>query len=240
MNCRFLEWDSRFFNLRIARVEADRLTAKDAARVLSWSEREKIDGLYFLCPSDDDESVRQAEAAGFYLVDIRMELFCRLFDHVYTPNASIRLFQESDLSELQLIAENAYTDSRFYYDRNFSRERASALYREWATKNCHGEADAVFIAQDQDQIGGFITCNFDQDVGRIGLVGVSPIARGHGVGHMLVNAALNYFRDRSVAEVRVVTQGRNISAQRLYQAHGFRTHSLSLWYHKWRRNDHAL
>jgi ribosomal protein S18 acetylase RimI-like enzyme len=31
----------------------------------------------------------------------------------------------------------------------------------------------------------------------------------------------------------VVTQGRNIASQRLYQKHGFVTQSIQLWYHRW-------
>jgi hypothetical protein len=33
--------------------------------------------------------------------------------------------------------------------------------------------------------------------------------------------------------VRVVTQGRNVRAQRLYQAHGLLTRSIGLWFHRW-------
>jgi ribosomal protein S18 acetylase RimI-like enzyme len=33
--------------------------------------------------------------------------------------------------------------------------------------------------------------------------------------------------------VSVVTQGRNVAAQRLYQRAGFVTASTQLWYHRW-------
>ena len=33
--------------------------------------------------------------------------------------------------------------------------------------------------------------------------------------------------------MKVVTQGRNIAGQRLYQRCGFLTRSVELWYHKW-------
>jgi hypothetical protein len=33
--------------------------------------------------------------------------------------------------------------------------------------------------------------------------------------------------------VTVVTQGRNLPAQRLYQSRGFRTQRLQVWHHLW-------
>ena len=69
--------------------------------------------------------------------------------------------------------------------------------------------------------------------GQIGLVGVSAEARGRGVGHALVNHALDWFTRNDVEAVAVVTQGGNVAAQRLYQRCGFLTESVQLWYHKW-------
>jgi ribosomal protein S18 acetylase RimI-like enzyme len=36
-----------------------------------------------------------------------------------------------------------------------------------------------------------------------------------------------------VQRVSVVTQGRNVAAQKLYQSCGFTTCSVQLWYHWW-------
>jgi len=227
-----LEWDSRFFGRRIARVENERLRRADIDEILHWVSERQVDCLYFLCRPNDDESVAVAEENGFHLTDIRIELSWRVRKIENSLPIILRQFQESDLAALQQIATDIYTDTRFYYDRQFARSQAAALYREWVTKSC--QTETVFVIPSEEEISGFITCNFDQpELGRIGLIGVKGDAQGKGHGRLLVSAAQQYFQGNGATEVRVVTQGRNIAAQRLYQAQGFRTHSVGLWYHKW-------
>lgn len=232
--CKLLNWDSEFFGARIAQVEGGRLNDATINRVLQWSRDQQIACLYLLCASDDDESVRVAEQNQFHLVDIRVELSWRVQKIDNDSAGAARLFQQSDLPELQRIAADSYELSRFYFDRRFDRTQCSALYREWITKSCDGYANAVFVSRNRDSVGGFITCHLDSpERGRIGLVGVSEDARGAGTGRALVETAQRYFFDKGASDVFVVTQGRNIAAQRLYQANGFRTHSVRLWYHRW-------
>ncbi len=232
--CKMLDWDTEFFGVRIAKVEGDLLTDEAIARVWQWSRDHRVACLYFLCASDGDQSVAIAEQAGFHLVDVRMELSWRVQAVTNNSKIEVRRFQPHDLSQLQEIASGAYESTRFYYDRRFSRAKSSELYREWVAKSCDGYAGAVFVAPHQDAVGGFITCQLETPQrGRIGLVGVNEVARGAGIGQGLVKTAQKYFSDQGVDEAFVVTQGRNIAAQRLYQANGFRTHSTHLWYHKW-------
>jgi dTDP-4-amino-4,6-dideoxy-D-galactose acyltransferase len=244
-----LEWDSDFFGFTVARVERDRLTGEEAASALAWCRARGVRCLYFLCAPDDDESVRAAEAGGFHFVDIRVDLDWRvppgavvapLGDEAASLGGEaappgVRPLYDAECDELIEIAAGAYADSRFYYDRNFTPERASALFREWARKSCAGYADAVLVCEREGgRVGGFVTCHAETPgVGRIGLTGVHTEARGTGAGRKLVRAAQGYFAARGVAEVRVATQGRNVAAQRLYQRCGFRTRSVGLWYHRW-------
>jgi GNAT superfamily N-acetyltransferase len=65
------------------------------------------------------------------------------------------------------------------------------------------------------------------------LMAVAEKAHGQGFGHDLVKASLWWFANQGATRVRVATQGRNIAAQRLYQACGFRTCAVHLWYHWW-------
>jgi len=233
--CELLQWDSDFFGLRIARVAVGRLDRERAADVIAWCRKQQIDCLYFLCAPDDDGSVATAETHGFHLVDVRVELNWRVQALSGEALAEVRLYQEPDLAALQQIAETAYGDTRFFYDRHFGRERAAALYREWVAKSVRDDATAVLVIPHQGAVSGFITCQAPKPplVGRIGLVGVRADARGYGLGRKLLRAAQYYFHERGAHEVFVTTQGRNLAAQRLYQANGFRTHAVNLWYHKW-------
>ena len=57
--------------------------------------------------------------------------------------------------------------------------------------------------------------------------------QGRGLGQQLVTSALRAFRERGMRVATVVTQGRNIRSQRLYQKCGFVIRSVELWYHRW-------
>jgi ribosomal protein S18 acetylase RimI-like enzyme len=132
------------------------------------------------------------------------------------------------------IARGSFQLSRFYFDENFPEEACDAMYQIWVKKSCQGYADTVIVAEKDGKAVGFITCSLEnEEAGSIGLVGVDENSRGMGVGRALINAALQWFANRSVKSIHVVTQGRNIPALHLYQSHGFMIKSVQIWYHKW-------
>jgi len=239
-SCRFLDWDSVFFGIRVARVELPNLTAPQMEDVLRWCRTNQIRCLYFLCPFGHRESVRLAEINQFQLVGLKTVLRWEN-DRSPAPPAGakpsplIRPFQMSDLQDLIDIAGGAFKDSRFYMDGHFTTEQASALYREWTRKSCQGYADQVLVSQNpRGGAGGFITCHHDpESAGRIGLVAVKKELRGAGHGRELIEAANCYFVEHHCHRVSVTTQGQNVPAFRLYLKCGFHLHSLHLWYHKW-------
>jgi dTDP-4-amino-4,6-dideoxy-D-galactose acyltransferase len=243
--CDFLPWDTEFFGCRIARVRGDTLTPLKASQVDSWSRCNRIQGLYFLSCSNDPATIRTAEQHGFQLVDVRLT-FERVLSGESKPVAAsrsagtrVRTSQPADLAALQAVARVAHKDTRFFSDTRFSPDRAGDLYSTWITLEAQGGAAIVFVAAvPPDQAVGYISCHLDHShrEGRIGLVGVDAAVHGRGIGQSLVYAALDWFRDQGVSVATVVTQGKNRSAQRLYQRCGFLTRDLELWYHKWYPN----
>lgn len=239
--CEFLPWDSDFFDRRIARVMRCRLTPQYAEEVLTWCKSHAIDCLYFLADSGHLETVRTAEDYKFRLVDIRITLRHKVgswslkYDHHQAEKTIVRLSSREDVPVLRLIARASYSYSRFYFDPCFPTARCDALYEAWIERSCEGYADVVLVAETRGRLVGYVTCHLQdsEPCGRIGLIGVDPDARGRGVGQMLVDYAVDWFAEHGVGSVDVVTQGRNISAQRLYQRCGFLPHSVQLWYHKW-------
>jgi dTDP-4-amino-4,6-dideoxy-D-galactose acyltransferase len=236
-----LEWDTSFFGVHIGRVIPKRLDSSDMPKIMEWCIEKGIECLYFLCAPDHDESVQLAETYQFHLVDIRVEMVWHAEDkrecEAKDDRASwVRDFRDEDKPYLLEIANRAYCSTRFYYDRHFTNEQARKLYQEWVNKSCDGFADAVLVALRDDRISGFITCHLESPGrGRIGLVGVRSDLYNLGIGELLVRSALAYFARNCISEIRVVTQGRNLGAQRLYQKCGFCSDALFLWYHKWFR-----
>jgi len=235
--CRFLDWDSNFFGRRIARITTNQLMADTLSQILDWCQAHRIDCLYFLCNVDAAQSIRIAEENNFHFMDIRTTLTRQIDSAPVLTDASqmtIRLSVPTDVPLLQCIARASHHGTRFYRDPNFPRALCDSLYATWIGQSCNGYADAVLVTEMQGQPIGYISCHLNgQGMGQIGLVGLSAEVRGRGLAKSLVYAALCWFAERSVTQVTLVTQGRNVPAQRLYQKCGFLTQSTELWYHRW-------
>lgn len=230
--CTLLEWDSAFFRRRIARVNQPSLTLAEANAVMHWCADHHIDCLYWLVDAADLPSIRVAEAHQFQFMDIRVTLRLAIPAHLNDNDADVRPAVVDDLPALQAIARTAHTDSRFFADSHFPRERSQELYAIWLERDFR--EGVLWVAAGENAPQGYITCQLRNDgIGQIGLLGVSAHARGRGVGANLVRRAVRWFKDQGAAAALVVTQGRNARAQRLYQYAGFVTDQMQIWFHRW-------
>lgn len=235
--CEHLEWDSQFFGIPLARLNTNRLTDEVVERARSWCRERAIAGLYFLADSSDATTIRLAESNGYELTDIRVTLETS----VHTPpetappaGVCIRLCRDDDIQALREIARVSHRDSRFYFDSHFPKNACDNLYQTWIEKSCRGYADAVWVAELESRVAGYLSCHLSEPPpGRIGLFAVHADYRGRRIGQHMIWKSLEWFHQKGVRHVSVVTQGRNTAAQRQYQRCGFLTRSLQLWYHLW-------
>jgi dTDP-4-amino-4,6-dideoxy-D-galactose acyltransferase len=231
-----LEWDTAFFGARMARLD---VVEMDETRLRLVEERcrsLKVRCLYALADLAQPASLQVLERHAFQLVDIRVTLACRLTEVLEESSAPsvVRAATPADIEALRAIARVSHVDSRYYADAGFSRERCDELYATWIENSCRGFADAVWVAEGEGRPAGYITCDVQEDgTGSIGLFAVAGWAQGRGLGGQLIHAALAWFRAQNCGEVRVVTQGQNQSALRIYQRYGFRVVALQVWFHKW-------
>ncbi len=231
--CRRLEWDSAFFGFPIARLQSDSLDGPQAESALAWCREQGIRCLYLLAAAADQHTIRTAENHGFRLVDIRMTFEITPLPAL-SPHPEIRAASPSDLPALQRIAAESHHDTRFYADPGFPRALCDKLYATWIEKSCHGYADCVLVAEAAGQPAGYVALHLPPaGPGAIGLIAVDKACRRAGLGRKLVESALACFSQRNMPSAQVVTQGRNLASQRLYQACGFRTSAVQLWFHRW-------
>ena len=241
--CMRLDWDSGFFGFGIGRIDAAHLDAETVTAARDWARASEVRCLYFLANADDAATTRAAERAGMACTDIRMT-----FEQVLGGEAlalaqrseacasppDIRQWRPDDLPALRAIARSSHTDTRFYADPVFERERCDALYATWIERSCAGFAQSVLVAQDDDgRALGYVTGHLRDAVASLGLIAVAPEAQGRGLGPRMVNAFLAWGAGQRATRATVVTQGRNVRAQRLYQRCGFVTSAVQIWYHFW-------
>jgi len=238
---KFLQWDTEFFGFRIGFINGHTLGKDLLESIYAWCETDSIECLYFLAQSDDPETIRTAEMHGFQLVEIRinMERSLKNWDPDTRLKAAqdiiIRAVEPEDIPALQDIAMNSYIDSRFYFDKCFSKEKWQSYYETWIRKSCEGAADLVLVAEKEHEILGYITGNIGKEktTGIYELTGVKPSARGSGVGQELFRSGLDWYKRAGIDYIWLATQGRNIATQRMVQRNGFISKSCQLYYHKW-------
>ena len=232
-----LPWDSEFFGHRIARARSRTLTPGGVEALMDWCRCQQLGCLYFVADAADAATIRLAEQYDFRHVDIRVTLECALSPASgveLDPDGPIRHVRPGDVPAIKAIARTAFGLTRYHFDGRFARERADELYAVWIEKSCAGGADAVFVSEVGGRAVGFVTCHHGPDgTGQIGLAGLDATARGHGLGRSLVSAALGWLARQGATRARVVTQGRNIGALRLYERSGFVVDTVELFYHRW-------
>lgn len=234
-----LEWDSNFFGFNVAYLSCMHLTENIMHRIEKFVSREKIRLVEYLCNCHNAKSVRLAERCGFHFVDIRLTYRLDLNKAQFSCNKIERMklceSKKADVHILKQIASNSYVESRYYFDRHFTLEQCQRFYEDWISKSMKGNFDdIVFVAEIAGKIAGFISCKQQfKGIGKIGLVGIAPEFQGRGIGKHLIQKSIDWFKDKKLSCVDVVTQGRNYAGQRLYQAAGFKTKTVQLWYHKW-------
>ena len=232
--CSYLDWDSRFFQRRIARLNTNRLDEKKLNEVLAWCKANRIDCLYFLADSDDQTSALAAQN-GFLQTDVRLTFAQNLAVSASTiPNGgSVRLARPADLQALKTIARTGHRNTRFYFDPHFERTKCDLLYEAWIENSFSGFAQAVLVAEQNAEAVGYITCCLQGLESQISLLGVAEKFQGKGIGKQLVAGFLTWSGEQGAGRATVVTQGRNLAAQSLYRRMGFQVVSSQFWYHGW-------
>ena len=236
---RSLPWDSAHFGHRIARALPRRLDHAGCRQLEAACVDQNIDCLYFLADAADQATIACLQAGGFDFVDIRLTLeneVRSLLNIQPVEGFRFRLGQAGDLEALLPIAGESYTMSRFYSDQRFNRDKASRMYQTWLGKAFAADnADVVIVAERDGQAVGYVVCHMRKppDEANLGLVGVADSARGMGCARGMLQFAGSWLWQRDFERVNVVTQAKNIAAQRTYQRCGFLTRSVELWFHKW-------
>lgn len=233
-----LEWDSRFFDFGVSFLGCHHLTESISYRVNQFVKNHSIRLVEYLCNCHDQRSVLLAEKEGYHFVDIRLSFSQNLdpvIDSELPAGITYGLASKEHILNLRSMSEGLYKDSRYFFDKHFPIDLVREFYRLWVEKAVLGlfdhECHCLF---DQKEPIGFCTIRYNSKrTANIGLFGLRPDYQNRGLAKNLIKHAIGEIYRNGIETLSVVTQGRNYTAQRLYQSCGFRTQYTELWYHKW-------
>ena len=86
-----------------------------------------------------------------------------------------------------------------------------------------GEDPKLWLAVEDKNVLGLLAFNFEKwnQIGRVDMIGVSPDAKGKGVGKQMMNQAAVYAKEKGLRKIYVDTDASNISAQIFYIKCGY-------------------
>jgi len=233
-----LDWDSAFFGMPVARVLPDKLATTELEQLIARMKAAGVALAYWASDPDDAESQQAAQACGGFLAD-RKTIFVTELGRDDGPAESFGWAVEAYTdaapnSELEHLAIEAGVHSRFRADPRMPEGKFAELYRLWIRNSTNGRlADAVLVVRQSGRIVGMVTVKEENGAGDIGLIATDACVRGKKLGQALVRAAQAWTRKRGLRSARVVTQGENTAACRLYEKCGYRAAKTENFYHFW-------
>ncbi len=236
MSFELLEWDTRFFGIRTARICSAVMSAEDLEKALDTLRRNEVQLVYWASDAFMDDKVVQWW--GGNLVDKKTTYFMDLnsadVDWGSAPASVFPYHPDMDAGPFVDLAIQSGRYSRFAVDPRFPREKFERLYRHWIIGSLRKEmAKEVLTVQEHGRTVGMVTLRERLSRGDIGLIAVDSEHRGRGYGTQLVRAAQRWFFEHGYAHAQVVTQADNVPACRLYEKCGYSVEKIQFFYHFW-------
>ncbi len=227
-----LEWDSRFFNLKIIAAHQQLPADDDLFMLAQLMEQEDVDLTYFFTKVP----LQSGSPIGFDLIFADQKAtYNKMVGDVPGADPNITAYSLAEPNaDLQMLAIESGHISRFNNDPNFSRQQFESLYKSWLEQSINKViADEVLLYLQDKQPIGLITLSGRKGKGNIGLLSVDRRHRNKGIGKALLHAAENWFMQQGLSQAEVVTQLANTPACRLYERLGYRLKELENVYHLW-------
>ena len=232
---KLLEWDSVFFGFTVARITTPDLDATQLPPLIDVLRKAGVHLAYWPASSTTTEATLQVAAElGGRLVDRKITFFAEL---TALPPAGphtaevVPYAPPMPVAELEALAVQCGSHSRFAVDPSIPRQKFIELYRTWMNRSLRKEiASEVLVIREQGMVAGVITLGAGL---QRGLVAVHEQFRGRGFGESLVRAGQRWRFMQGERCARKVTQQANAAACRLYTKCGYSVEKTEPFVHFW-------
>ena len=237
-----LDFDTDLFGFKIGKLTTRQLSCEKAKQVVEHCRADGIKCLYAELDIDDYVTLDAAGQNGFVMTDVRVVLEKNISDLNGDKRSIVEGYcidkqtGNADEQALEQLAKEMSRVSRFAFDKKMPENASDKLYVIWVKNSvAKAQADEVYVARElkTKKPVGIITCKKKSQHGEIVLLGVNKEHTRKGIASVMLNQACCYFKDSGLNKVTVATQGKNLSALRLYQKNGFFVCEISAVFHLW-------
>lgn len=232
-----LKFDTDLFGFGVAKILSPQLSLATLQKTLNEFRNQHVRLVYWPSDSKDNPSQQAAKQLQGILCSEQITYLLDLKNLTTPPliAADIATYQEPTATiELEQLAMQAGTYSRFKVDPLFPQELFIKLYRTWIINSVNGSlATRVIVIQYDNKVVGMATLGNKNARGDIGLIAVNANFHNQKFGTKLVNAAQAYFIETGHTLAQVVTQKTNSPACHLYEKCGFQQEKTENFYHFW-------
>ncbi len=224
-----LDWDSTFFQLRIAKAVV--ASEEDITNLYALTEKlqERYDLIYVFSDPSLELSLEKA-----VLVD-KKAIFSLSDPCRFDADPNIVCWEPSQgLEPLVPLALVSGKYSRFKLDERLPVGSYERLYTRWIEQSVsQAIATEVFCYMIDGRPHGLLTLDRRDDRNVIGLVAVDEEYQHRGIGRALVRHAVSYVNKHQGKNLSVATQLDNEPACQLYSKCGFSLESVTKIWHWW-------
>jgi dTDP-4-amino-4,6-dideoxy-D-galactose acyltransferase len=226
MMIKLLEWDSSFFNRRIGLLDL-KSGSPNFEDLNDW------DLVYIICNEDFTLDINKFNRT---YSETKVVFSKMIIERKEPIDENISVAKKNDnKKQIYNLALESGKFSRFNLDKKFKRAEFKKLYYKWVDNSFTKEfADAVLVYKFENEIIGFVTYKISDDFATIGLIAISPLYQGKGLGRKLINAVETELVDRHIGELRIPTQFQNAIACEFYMKLGYKIIEKKIIIHYWR------
>ena len=149
----------------------------------------------------------------------------------------IRRYRRRDRDAVLRITETSFggfcldtnMDDHFGHVANTTGQERK---RDAVDYDLHRNSEDAIVAELDGEVAGFVCTRIYRDlsIGHVANLAVAEDFQGRGIGKMLIRAALDHFRDRSMRYARIETLEQNERARKLYPQFGLREVGRQVYY----------
>jgi len=226
MVIKYLEWDSSFFNKKIGLL--------DLSQNQKYFEVENdYDLIYVVSDLEIVNNLTNYEQTHSETKVVFSKILAKEDKLVY--DAIVSVLNSPPKESIYQLAFESGKFSRFNLDVNFTNSEFKQLYKKWVDNSYSREfADDILVYENLNESIGFVTFKIFENYATIGLIAVSPLYQGKGIGRKLLEAVESKLVVLGVDELKIPTQLQNKIACEFYNKMGYKIIEEKKLKHYWK------